>query len=189
MTQPPPTSAALKIRPATPADREAVAAVLTASYGELFAGWYAPELLTAILPFITTPHDDLLASGTYFLVTDERGSPVAVGGWTHATPPARDTGGGSHGPSDTFVEDHPAHGHIRHFATHPAHLRRGAARMILEACETEARGAGLTALVCRSSLPGEPFYAAFGFEPVRRIETRLQNGCVMASILMVKPLA
>lgn len=185
MTSRPPPD--LSLRATTPGDRSAVAAVLEASYGELFAGWYPPDLLSAILPLVTTPHETLLASGTYFIVEDsDTGAALAVGGWTREIPPARDTA--QQDGTDGFREDDPTHAHIRHFATHPDHLRRGAARTILERCETDARAAGLDTLVCRASLPGEAFYAACGFNPIRRIDTQLQNGLTMASILMCKPL-
>ncbi len=181
-------NASLTIRPTRSSDAEAVRGVLTASYGTLFAGWYEADLLSAILPLVTTPHDALLRSGTYFIVEDDTAAALAVGGWTREAPPARDTAGGAP-DAQGFREADPSHGHIRHFATHPDHLRRGAARMILERCEREARTQGLATLVCRASLPGERFYAACGFVPVRRIETRLQNGLVMPSVLMRKPLA
>ena len=161
--------AELTLRVAVPEDAARVSAVLAASYGTLWEGAYPAEVLAAVLPVVTRARPELLASGRYFLAI--RGAAVAaVGGWSLEDPA---TGLAA-----------PGLGHVRHFATHPDHLRQGAAGLILRHCLDEARAAGVTEMLCLASLPSEGFYAAQGFETLRRVETRIGPGLVLASVLM-----
>jgi GNAT superfamily N-acetyltransferase len=148
MSRPPPD-----VRIAAPGDAEAVSAVLAASYEAAFPGWYAPDVLVVALPAMTRANPDLLASGSYFVAAID-GAIAACGGWTEAT------------PGTGLVT--PGVGHVRHFATHPAALRRGLAGAILAACIDQARARGITTFDCFSSLAAEAFYAAQGFEALRR---------------------
>ena len=134
------------LRRAGPEDAAVVGALLKASYGALYRGWYPDESLRRALPGLSRPRSELLAGGR-FRLAELGGRPVACGGWTARPRPG---GGGE--------------GHLRQFATHPRHLRRGAAGAILEDCLEEARAAGIETVCVVSSLPAEPFYAAFGFE-------------------------
>lgn len=161
-------TAALALRPATPDDAVAVTAVLTASYGTLFQGWYAPDHLAAMLPELTAANPALLASGRFHIV-ERAGVVIACGGWSVLPP--------------TGVAD-PGSGHVRHVATHPEHTRLGAARRILEACVAEARTAGLGGLDCFASLPSERFYRACGFARRYPVTLPLRSGLPMPAILM-----
>lgn len=162
-----------RIRPARPEDADAVSAVLAASYGTLFQGWYAPDLLEAALPLMTRANPALLACGTYRVAEDEAGRIVACGGWTAEAP------GGAESPPDT--------GHIRHVATHPDLLRRGAARLIVETALVEARAQGKTRMECLSTLPAEAFYARMGFAAVERVLAPIGPGG-FPSVRMVRDL-
>ena len=108
------------------------------------------------MPATTRANPELLASGRYYLVETGTGEPAGCGGWS-AHPPGA-------------AEPDPRRAHIRHFATHPAWLRRGVARMLYERCEIDARAAGFTVFETHASLNGEPFYAALGFTEVERLE-------------------
>ncbi|HYD36472.1 MAG TPA: GNAT family N-acetyltransferase [Allosphingosinicella sp.] len=162
------------LRVATPEDSDAVAAVLRPSYGELMAPAYPPDLLARALPLITRPNQRLLASGRYYLVEAATGEPAGCGGWSR-DPPDR-------------LEADPERAHIRHFATHPAWLRRGAGRLIYERCEADARAAGFTVFECYASLNGEGFYAALGFRRLGRIETPMPGGIRFPAIRMERPI-
>jgi N-acetylglutamate synthase-like GNAT family acetyltransferase len=158
------------LRVATPDDAEAVAAVLGPSYRELWAEAYPAELLERALPTTTRANPELLESGRYYLVEATTGEPAGCGGWS-AHPPGA-------------AEPDPRRGHIRHFATHPAWLRRGVGRMLYERCEVDARAAGFTVFEAYASLNGEAFYAALGFRRVERIETPMPGGVRFPAIRM-----
>ena len=122
-----------------------------------------------VLPLVTRARPELLSSGRYFLAQDGE-APVAVGGWSLEEP-----GSG---------EVRPGLGHVRHFATHPAHLRKGAASLILGRCLAEARAAGQREMLCVASLPSEGFYAAQGFRTLRREEARIGGRISIPSLVM-----
>ena len=105
----------MEIRTARPEDADAVSNVLTASYAVLLQNDYDPETLVPALSFMGKAQPDLLASGTFYLA-HIGGRLAACGGWTANAP-----GGGNGGK--------PGVGHIRHFATHPDMVRRGASAM------------------------------------------------------------
>jgi N-acetylglutamate synthase-like GNAT family acetyltransferase len=164
----------MRLRIATPADAEAVAAVLRASYAELMAHAYPAELLARTLPLITRPNPRLLASGRYYLVETETGEPAGCGGWS-AHPPG------------AFDPD-PRRAHIRHFATHPAWLRRGVGGILYARCEADAREAGFTTFESWASFNGEAFYAALGFRRLERIEAPMSGGVRFPAMRMERPI-
>ncbi|MEA3066443.1 MAG: hypothetical protein QOJ27_2904 [Sphingomonadales bacterium] len=160
----------MRLRVATPADAVAVAAVLGPSYAGLMASAYPPALLARALPLIARANPALLASGRYYLVEAETGEPAGCGGWS-AHPPGAS-------------EPDPRRAHIRHFATHPAWIRRGVGRRLHERCEADAKAAGFAAFECWASLNGEPFYAALGFRRLERIETPMAGGIRFPAVRM-----
>jgi N-acetylglutamate synthase-like GNAT family acetyltransferase len=139
------------LRPTTLDDLDAVGAVLGAAYANLLAPDYPQETLAVIVPLISRAKPELVTSGTYFAAVDQ-GDIIAVGGWTRTRPGTNDIVTGL--------------GHIRHVATNPMHLRRGAARAIMARCLDEARSAGLMAMECLSTRTAVPFYTSCGFNPV-----------------------
>ena len=160
----------MRLRIATPADADAVAAVLGPSYAEVMADAYPAELLARALPLITRSNPRLLASGRYYLVEAENGEPAGCGGWS-AHPPGAS-------------EPDPRRAHIRHFATHPAWLRHGVGRMLYERCEADARAARFTRFEAWASLNGEAFYASLGFKRLGLIETPMSRGVMFPAIRM-----
>jgi N-acetylglutamate synthase-like GNAT family acetyltransferase len=159
---------AIKVRPTVAADLEAVSRVLTASYSTLLAADYLPETLAFIVPLISRAKSDLVSSGTYFAV-EENGYMIAVGGWTKTRP-----------GTNELIE---GLGHIRHVASDPAHLRKGAAKLIINHCFADARGAGIRQMECLSTRTAVPFYAKCGFEMIAEKEV-LVAGVVFASVEM-----
>ncbi|MGE0503653.1 MAG: GNAT family N-acetyltransferase [Rhizobiaceae bacterium] len=148
----------ITIRVAMPRDAEALSALIAASYATLARAGYDADELTAALPSMSIANPKLLASGTYYVVEVD-GEPAACGGWTREAP--------GKAPMTDGVA------HIRHFATHPAHLRKGLAKMLLDRCVAEAAAAGLKALQAQSTLLAEPFYAAAGFRRIGRGRARM----------------
>ncbi|HEX8573916.1 MAG TPA: GNAT family N-acetyltransferase [Allosphingosinicella sp.] len=164
----------MRLRVATQADSEAVAAVLGPSYAGLMAEAYPRELLERALPVMTRANPDLLGSGRYYLVESETGEPAGCGGWS-PNPPGRPCG-------------EAGRAHIRHFATHPGWTGRGVGRMLYERCEADARKAGFTAFECWASLNGEGFYASLGFRRLHPIETPMGGGLLFPAVRMERPL-
>ncbi|MEA3032323.1 MAG: hypothetical protein QOH86_339 [Sphingomonadales bacterium] len=164
----------LRLRVATPADSEAVAAILLPSYSLLMAEAYPAALMARTLPSITRANPELLASGRYYLVEAETGEPAGCGGWS------------AHPPGSS--EPDPRRAHIRHFATHPDWIRRGVGRMLYARCEADARAAGFTRFECWASLDGEVFYAALGFLRLERIETAMPGGVRLPAVRMERAL-
>lgn len=160
---------AIAIRPALPDDHDLVTAILAAAYARLDDGSYDRDRLSEALPMMSKANPRLLASGTYFIAMSD-GEPAGCGGWT---PEAPATGA---------IE--PGVGHIRHFATHPDHLRKGVAQALLRHCLDEARAAGVTLMRSHSTLPAQRFYASAGFTRVRDIEVAMGPDVALPAIEM-----
>lgn len=152
-------TAPLKLRRSDVGDAVAVTALLHESYPRLLAPDYGNDLLATVLPIMCRANPALLTSGTFYVVEDGAAQIVGCGGWTAASP-----GSG---------EVRPGEGHIRHFATHPAALRRGVASLIMRRCLSEARQAKIRRLHCNSTRTAELFYRAHGFRTVRDLDIQL----------------
>lgn len=146
----------ITIRVAGPDDAAACSAVLKASYETLWRGFYDPADLAAVLPVIVKANPKLLASGNFFVALAD-GEPAGCGGW-------------SLGPPQDPAAVTPGLGHIRHFAVHPNHLRKGIGRRLFEACAAQAQPFGVTRFEAQSSLPAVEFYARLGFRETERTE-------------------
>lgn len=147
-------------------DLDAVAALLRASYPPLLDGAYDPDVLTAATPALVRANPALLSCETWYVVdwladeTSQGGSAVvACGGFTPERP---DTG-----------EVEPGLAHLRHFATHPEHLRRGLAAALVRRSFSDAREMGLREFEAYSTLTAEPFYAALGLRRIRRFDLQI----------------
>jgi predicted N-acetyltransferase YhbS len=162
-----PLTPSFSIRPATLADARAVSDVLAASYSLFYRGWYRDDILDRALPAMTRANPALLASGTYY-VAETGGRIVSCGGWS------REKVGGAATPG-LF--------HIRHFATHPDFVRRGAAGAVIERCLAEAEAAGAHEMEALSSLPAEAFYAGHGFRTQAAVHVPMA-GAAFACMLM-----
>ncbi|SLN17503.1 Acetyltransferase (GNAT) family protein [Pseudoruegeria aquimaris] len=162
------------IRPARPGDLAAVDALLARAYPALLKPDYPPSVLVTALPLISRARPELLASGTYYVAQAEDGAILGAGGFTAQAP-----GGAAR---------RPGLGHIRHVVTDPHQLRRGIGAALMARSFAEARGAGLAALACQSTLTAEPFYAACGFERLGRITVPLARGIDFPAIAMQRAL-
>jgi len=158
------------IRTTTLADIDAVTALFAATYPVLLAPFYDADVLEIALPLMTKAQPQLLASGTFYVAETDDGSVVSCGGWTLEQ------------PGTALVQ--PGLAHIRHFATHPEHTRRGLARAIIQRCLTDAAARGVQALECQSTRAAESFYAASGFKTVRAIDVQLPRDVLFPAILM-----
>lgn len=166
------TTAALRgvtVRIATPDDHDTISSLFAASYGSLMRGAYEPALLDAALPLMTRANPLLLAWGTFF-VAETGDATVACGGWTRVRPGRGDVVRGL--------------GHVRHFATHPAHTGLGIGRSLYQACEKQALAAGIERFECYASINAEGFYAALGFQALARITVPLNDEIRLPAVHM-----
>jgi len=131
----------------------------------------------------------LIEDGTYFLIeTPQNNESVLVGcgGWGKR----RTLYGGDHtvGRDDTFSDPAVEAARIRAMYTHPSWARCGVGTFLLEVGELAARDAGFKRIELGSTLPGEPFYIARGYEEVSRDTQIAANGAENVVIKMVKEL-
>jgi N-acetylglutamate synthase-like GNAT family acetyltransferase len=154
---------------ATPEDAEGVGKLLQASYPELMAAAYDRQSLAPVLELVTRANPALLSCGTYY-VAESAGLLVGCGGWT----PER--------PGTKLVE--PGLGHLRHFGTHPGWIRRGVGRAIYDECERTACAAGIQSFEAYSTLNGESFYRAMGFERVQEFDMEFTPQVSLRGVLM-----
>jgi GNAT superfamily N-acetyltransferase len=165
------------VRVAGPDDAEPIGTLLRASYPSLMSSGYLADVLARALPLMVRASPTLLRSGIYYLAEGPDGALAGCGGWTFEHP------GAVGAPID------PTLGHIRHFATHPAWIRRGVGRALFGRCVANARAAGVQQFECYSSLVAEPFYAALGFTSVEPITIDVGPGIAFPCVRMFCRLA
>jgi N-acetylglutamate synthase-like GNAT family acetyltransferase len=155
------------VRRATVTDAGAIARVLARSYGVLYRGWYADDVLRTALPVMSRSNPTLIDSGRYF-VAEADGQIVACGGWSAEKP-----GFGAV----------PRLAHVRHFATDPDYINRGCGGAILTRSVAEAARTGFVEMEAVSSLTAEAFYARHGFVQVSMVRT-IVAGSAFSCVLM-----
>ncbi len=161
---------AFSIRPATPADVPQLEALIRRSALGLSHGFYTPEQAVAATQEVFGVDSQLVADQSYFAVEDD-GVIVACGGWSQrSTPFGADR---AKKEPDRLLDPATEAARIRAFFVDPGHARRGLGSLLMNHCMDAARAAGFSQLELTATLPGEPLYAAFGFEPVRRYELAL----------------
>jgi N-acetylglutamate synthase-like GNAT family acetyltransferase len=163
----------IAIRKARADDEQMLSDLLAASYAEL-RGSYDPHGFDDVLSYISRANPKLLASGRFYVAMID-GVAAGCGGWSIEKP-----------GSGEVVE---GVGHIRHFGTHPAFLRQGVARRILEHCLSGARNEPITNMMCLSTLPAEGFYRSSGFQRVSIIDVHMGPGLVLPAVEMTLDLS
>lgn len=163
-------SSSVSIRTASLNDRHDVTSLLKESYPALMRHAYDDPVLKAALPLITVAQPALLQSGSFYVAETTDGLIVGCGGWTKERP----------GTSET----RPGLGHVRHFGVHPDWTRRGIGQRLYARCALDAKSEGVQRLECYSSLNGEAFYSALGFENSGRIDVEMAEGIKFPGVLM-----
>jgi len=153
-------------RLALEADLPALSALMNRAIAENLKPFLTPAQIVAshaIMGLDTA----LVADRTYFAIEDA-GQIVGCGGWSRR---ATMYGGDHSAGRDAALLD-PAidAARVRAMYTHPAHLRRGIGRRILELCEAAAKAEGFRRLELVATLSGEPLYRSCGFSEVERFE-------------------
>jgi GNAT superfamily N-acetyltransferase len=175
----------LELRVATVEDIPALNALIPASVRGLSQGYYTPAQIESGLVYVFGVDSQLIADGTYFVVEHD-GQIVGAGGWSK-----RKTlyGGDQSKPvADPLLD--PAHdaAHIRAYFVRPDWARQGIGRRIMGACEAAARAAGFTRLDLGSTVQGEAFYRAMGYEVSERLEIPTPDGTALPYAQMTKTL-
>mmetsp|Transcript_3622 Transcript_3622/g.8062 ORF Transcript_3622/g.8062 Transcript_3622/m.8062 type:complete len:215 (-) Transcript_3622:674-1318(-) len=159
------------VRPATPEDEEAVKELLETSYGTLLPQAYEEDVLEKALPLITTPRQELLVCGTWYVAEDpQTRTMVGCGGWT---------------PEYPFYKDATAP-HLRHFATDPSVQRCGVGKALWDQIRSSVSTTlgPDTSLEVISTLNAPAFYESLGFRVIRHLGLPLTDDCVFPTILM-----
>jgi len=127
----------------------------------------------------------LIEDGTYFVVESPGGDVAGCGGWSRRATMY----GNDHSPGRDAKLLDPAvdAARVRAMYTNPAYARRGVGRLVLELCEAAAASEGFTRLELVCTLSGEPLYAAYGFEPLERLDASLTDVPVPC-VRMAKPI-
>ena len=153
-------------RLATPADLDALRAVMALAIAELQKG-FLDEAQIAASRAVMGLDTQLIADGTYFIV--ERGGAIAgCGGWSRRAT----LYGGDHSTNlrdPALLDPATDAARIRAMYTHPDHARRGVGRRVMTLCEEAARAAGFTRAELMATLSGEPLYRACGYAPIERV--------------------
>ena len=173
------------IRKATLDDRPAIERLIEASARSLSRGDYSERQIEAAVASVFGVDTNLILDETYF-VAESAGTLVGCGGWSK-----RRTlfGGDRYAVRDSGEldpETEPAK--IRAFFVHPEHARRGIARAILSACESEAAARGFRSAELMSTLPGLRLYRACGYEGDERVEYDIGDGVRIEFVPMRKEL-
>ena len=159
----------MDLRVANMEDVPAMNALIAASARELSIGFYSPPQIEALLTHVFGVDTQLLADGTYYIVDamEAPSGPAAAGGWSGR----RTLYGGDQTKTteDTRLDPAVDAARIRAFFVHPLWARRGLGRRIYDECERAARAAGFRSFELMATLPGEPLYAALGFNVTERL--------------------
>jgi GNAT superfamily N-acetyltransferase len=173
------------IRKAALDDRGAIEQLIGASVRSLSRADYSSEQIEVALKTVFGVDTNLILDGTYFVA--ESGSElIGCGGWSK-----RKTlfGGDQYATRDSSELD-PASdaAKIRAFFVHPNHARKGVARAILLACESEATACGFHSLELMATLPGLKLYRACGYKEDDRVAYDLVDGVTIEFVPMRKEL-
>jgi predicted N-acetyltransferase YhbS len=175
-----------ELRVATEEDRPALNALIDASVRGLSQGHYTPAQIESALVYVFGVDSQLIADGTYFVVEHD-GQIVGAGGWSKR----KTLYGGDQSKADDDPLLDPAHdaAHIRAYYVHPDWARKGIGGRIMRACEAAARAAGFMRLDLGSTVQGEQFYRAMGYEVSERLEIAMPDGTALPYAEMTKTLA
>jgi GNAT superfamily N-acetyltransferase len=175
----------VRIRLASVEDLPALRELIPVSARALSRGYYSPEQTESAIRHVFGSDSRLIADGTYF-AAEENGTLAGCGGWSRR----RTLYGGDQmkAAEDPLLDPATEAARIRAFFVHPAFARRGVGSRILEACMGAAWAAGFRRMELASTLPGVPFYEAFGFQKREPIAVPMPDGLTLPVIRMERAL-
>jgi GNAT superfamily N-acetyltransferase len=167
-------------------DQPALSDLIERSMHELVAQAYSHQQVVGAMVQLVGVDTQLIADGTYY-VADAGGQVVGCGGWSR-----RKTlyGGSQDRPADDdlFLDPATDPAKIRAFFVHPAWVRRGIGRRILELSEQAAWQAGFDRFELMAILTGVPLYSSCGYSVAEHVDLPLPDGLVFPCMKMVKSL-
>lgn len=174
------------LRAATTDDLPALRTLIAESARQLSVGFYAPTVAESAITHVFGVDTQLVADGTYCVALDADGRMLGCGGWSRW----QKLYGGDQTTTEPPTRLDPVRdaARIRAVFTHPDAARRGVASAIVRRCEREARAAGFTRATLVSTLPGEPFYAARGYQVRERQQPVLPDGARFDVVVMERVL-
>lgn len=177
---------ALSHRIATPADLDALGAVMKRSIDALQDGFLTPRQVR-VSHRVMGLDSQLVSDGTYFVV--ERGGRIAgCGGWSwRSTLYGGDLSLVSREPRPLDPRTEPAR--LRAMYTDPDFARQGVGRLVVGLCEQAAAGAGFRRVTLMATLAGVPLYRACGYVEVERVLSDPVGGVRVPLVRMEKALA
>jgi len=176
----------VELRPATLTDIPALQELIRVSVTALSAEHYTSEQIQSALSHVFGVDTQLIMDGTYF-VAEIEGQLAGSGGWSKRTT----LFGGDQSKAnrvDSLLNPAVEAARIRAFYVHPRWSRRGVGSRILTACEEAARAAGFSRIELVATLPGEPLYAARGYERAEAMLLETPDGESLPAFRMTKSL-
>jgi GNAT superfamily N-acetyltransferase len=176
----------ISIRAATMEDIPALQKLIPESARGLSQGYYTPQQIESAIKYIFGVDTQLIADKTYY-VAEAEGQIVGCGGWSKR----KTLYGGDQmkAEQDPLLDPKVDAGRIRAFFINPDWARRGIGRRIIEACEDAAKADGFTSMELGATLPGEPLYAAMGYEVTDRFDIPMGDGTTLPCAHMKKRLS
>lgn len=174
------------IRMAVMADVPALRTLIPESARELSKHYYSAQQIDSAIRYIFGVDTQLIADQTYY-VAEADGQIVGCGGWSK-----RNTmfgGDQMKAAQDPLLDPKEEAGRIRAFFVRPGWARKGIGRRIIRACEDAARADGFTRMELVATMPGEPLYAAMGYEVTRRFDQPMADSTALPLAHMKKSLA
>lgn len=172
-----------KIRKASANDLVALTNLIALSARGLSAQVYTAAQIEAALRGTYGVDSQLIKDGTYFVVEND-GKIAGCGGWSRRRTIC---GGDSYGGrDDTELDPAVDAAKIRAFFIHPEYARQGIGKSILERCEAEAIAHGFARFELMATLPGVPFYTAFGYERGTPVTQKLDDEISIEFVPMYK---
>jgi N-acetylglutamate synthase-like GNAT family acetyltransferase len=173
------------VRLATEQDVPSLKQLIPESARALSEGYYTERQTESAIEHIFGVDSQLIADGTYYVVTEED-QIVGCGGWSKR----KTLYGGDQmkGDDDDLLDPTQDAAKIRAFFVHPNWARKGIGRRLIEVCEQTARANGFRTMEMGATLPGEPLYAAMGYTVTERFDFAMPDGVTLPLALMVKSL-
>ena len=175
----------ISIRVAVMNDVPTLKELIPLSARELSKGYYTSQQIESMIKYLIGVDTQLILDNTYY-VAEAAGRIVGCGGWSKR----KTLYGGDQMKSeeDPLLDPKQDAGRIRAFFIHPEWARKGIGRQIIETCEAAARANGFTRMELGATLPGEPLYAAMGYEVTDRFEIPADDGTKIPAAHMKKEL-
>ncbi|EMA27334.1 GNAT family N-acetyltransferase [Halobiforma nitratireducens] len=151
----------VSIRPATPADTDAMVRIQTDALRRRAAESYADAQLAALLPDGDVPDQEFESTATNPVVAEIDGEIVGWGS-LHLE--------NDHSRGDAADDPQPVRAVLAATFVDPDHAERGVGTALVERLLSVARDAGCETVVVHASRNAVGFYEAVGFERIERID-------------------